>query len=254
MLLAIDHLIIACADPDAAAAQLAERLGLQATGGGRHDTHGTFNRLIWLGDNYVELMGVFDAALAAGSWWGAHMTRLLASAPAAYAGMAFSTDDLTADIARLRAQGAQMSDPIPGERRRPDGDVVRWSIGRLPEPDPEVGLIFLIEHDTQAAEWRPADRASRGAQIHPLGTPARLARVQLSVSDVRATTLRLLRQFGLQFRPALAGRGARDTSIGTHTLRVAPSSAPPAITIRGGNAAQLIDLVGCRWELVPASA
>lgn len=254
MLLAIDHLIIACADPDAAAREIEAALGLAATGGGRHDAHGTFNRLIWLGDSYVELMGVFDAVLAANSWWGAHMARLLSGAPAAYAGMALSSDDLTADIARLRAQGAQMSDPIPGDRQRPDGEVVRWRVGRLPEPDPQLGLVFLIEHDSRAAEWRPADRARRGAQLHPLGTPARLARVQVPVNDVRATTLRLLRQFGLQFRPALAGRGARDASIGTQTLRLAASLDPPGITIRGGTATQVVELVGCRWELVAASA
>jgi len=41
MFLGIDHLVIAVADPDDAAAQLEAQLGLEATGGGRHDTLGT---------------------------------------------------------------------------------------------------------------------------------------------------------------------------------------------------------------------
>ena len=60
MLLGIDHLVIAVPDPDAAAADLEAALGLAATGGGRHERAGTFNRLIFLGDAYLELIGVWD--------------------------------------------------------------------------------------------------------------------------------------------------------------------------------------------------
>ena len=65
MLLGIDHLVIAVRDPDAAAATMEADLGLAVTGGGRHEHAGTFNRLAFLGDTYLELIGVFDRALAA---------------------------------------------------------------------------------------------------------------------------------------------------------------------------------------------
>lgn len=246
----IDHLIIACADPPGAAAELEALLGLAATGGGRHDAHGTHNRLIWLGDSYIELMGVFDPALAAQSWWGTHISRVLESGPAAYAGLPLASDDLAADIERLRAQGAPISDPVAGERRRPDGEVVRWRIARLPDPDPDLGLCFLIEHDTQAAEWRPVDRVARAGQVHPIGTAARLVRVEVPVGDVRSATLSLLRGLGLQFRPSLAGRGARDTSLGSQTLRVS-GIVRPVITVRAGTAARRVQALGCDWELLP---
>ena len=70
MLVGIDHVVLACADPDATADVLERRLGLAATAGGRHDVLGTFNRLIWLGDTYLELVGVFDVELASRSWLG----------------------------------------------------------------------------------------------------------------------------------------------------------------------------------------
>lgn len=251
MLTGIDHVIICCAEPDAAALEIEAELGLRAGGGGRHDAHGTFNRLIWLGDSYVELMGVFDAELAAESWWGRHMIRTLDLAPAAYAGLALASDDLAADVDRFRGLGSPISDPVEGQRVRADGEVVRWLIGRLPEPDPELGLVFVIEHDTAAAEWRPADRAARGSEVYPIGTAGRLARVELPVSDVGAATLRLLRELGLQFRPSLAGRGARDTTIGSQTLRVS-HAALPTMAIAAGNEARVLDLLGCRWELLPA--
>jgi len=67
MLLGIDHLVIAVPDPDAAAADLEAALGIAATGGGRHAQAGTFNRLIFLGDTYLELIGIWDRALALGT-------------------------------------------------------------------------------------------------------------------------------------------------------------------------------------------
>ncbi|MEO6350214.1 MAG: VOC family protein [Candidatus Limnocylindrales bacterium] len=255
MLLGIDHVIIACADPDAAAIELESQIGLRASGGGRHDAHGTFNRLFWLGDSYVELMGVFDSELAAESWWGAHMARLLDSAPAALAGVAFATDDLEGDVQRLRAQRSAITDPVDGQRVRADGQVVRWRIGRLPAPDSDLGLVFLIEHDPGSAEWRPEERATRAAETHPTGTTARLMRVELAVANVRDATLRLLRDLGLSFRPSLAGGGARDTSIGAQTLRLAPSrSSPraPTTVIRAGPESRAVTALGVDWVLEPA--
>lgn len=251
MLAGIDHIIVAVGDPEDAAAQLQSVLGLRATAGGRHDAHGTYNRLVFLGDSYIEFMGVFDAAIAADSWWGAHISALLSSAAAAYAGLPLTSDDASADYDRLHGLGSTILEPQAGERLRPDGDVVRWRAARLPEADPDLGLAFLIEHDRSSAEWRPADSAARAAEVHPLGSPARLIRVELPVKDVRAATLRLLRQLGLQFRPALAGRGARDAAIGAHTLRVSPAAARPRFTLRAGTESRDVELLGCDWELLP---
>ena len=79
MLIGIDHLVIAVADPDEAASTLESSLGLEPGGGGRHEALGTFNRLVWLGDTYLELIGVFDAKLAAASWIGAPASRAIAA-------------------------------------------------------------------------------------------------------------------------------------------------------------------------------
>jgi catechol 2,3-dioxygenase-like lactoylglutathione lyase family enzyme len=246
----IDHVIVAVPDLERASAEIEQRLGLRVGDGGRHEAHGTHNRLCWLGDSYLELMGVFDARLAAQSWWGSHALAVI-DARGGLMGLALASDDLAGDMARLQALGSPISDPIAGERLRPDGDVVRWRVARLPEADPDLGLAFLIEHDTNAAEWRPADRAARAAEVHPLGTPARLVRVELPVADMRAAQLRLLRQLGLQFRPALAGRGARDAAIGAHTLRVSSAAARPRITLRAGSEPREVALFGCDWELLP---
>lgn len=253
MLIGLDHLIVAVPDPDVAAAEVERELGLSAGEGGRHQEHGTFNRLVWLGDSYIELMGVFDPGLAADSWWGAHVYGLLASTQAALAGVVVASDDVVADARRLRGQGSPISEPIVGRRVRADGREVRWRVARLPAPVRDIGLVFLIEHDTGAAEWTAVEREARAADVHPLGTAARLSRVVLPVADVRTTTLALLREIGLQFRPSLAGGGARDASAGTQTLRLTAAAAggAPEIGIRAGHRRVEAELLGCRWVVDP---
>src|SRR6476659_9801823 len=110
MLLGIDHLVIAVADPDAAAAELEAKLGLAPGDGGRHDRLGTFNRLVWLGDSYLELIGVFDRAAAAGSWIGAPTLRAL-EAGGGLATWAIASDDLAADVTMLRERGSILAEP-----------------------------------------------------------------------------------------------------------------------------------------------
>ena len=125
MLTGIDHVILAVADTEAAARAMSAALALPVGGGGRHEAHGTLNRIVWLGDSYVELMGVFDPDVAPRSWWGAHMMSVLGAGTDGYAGLVLATDDLAADVERLRASGSILGDPSDGQRVKPDGDVVR---------------------------------------------------------------------------------------------------------------------------------
>lgn len=253
VLTGIDHVILAAADPDAAATDIEARLGLRSAAGGRHEAHGTFNRLIWLGNSYIELMGVFDGALAARSWWGRHIGKLLAGGDLAYGGLVIASDDVGSDVTRLQAQGSSILAPQGGERLRADGGMVRWTVGRLPEPDPDIGLVFLIEHDPTGAEWRPEERKARTAEKHPVGTAVRLLRVELPVRQTRTATLRLLRELDAQFRPSLSGHGARDASLGSQTLRLVPSVAgtPGRIVLGGGTEARLMTVPGLAIELAP---
>jgi Glyoxalase-like domain len=249
MLHGIDHLVIAVADPDAAAAEMASVLGLAPGGGGRHDGLGTFNRLVWLGDTFLELIGVFDPVLAAASWVGAPTVRALGMG-GGLATWAIATDDIDGDLDRLRATASDLTGPIDGERRRPDGEVVRWRLAAARTLGP-ARPPFLIEHVAGSAEWTAADRAGR------LAGPGRLTVLELAVDDVAATSGAMLRSVGMRFRPSLAGGGARDAEIGAQRLRlrsrVDPASPTAAIhlAIDGGRAADVV-LLGCRWVVRPS--
>ena len=251
MFLGLDHLVIAVTDPDDAAAQLERMLGLAATSGGRHDALGTFNRLVWFGDTYVELMGVFDRALAERSWIGEPTLRLLAIS-GGLATWAIATDALEADLAALRAAGSDLGDSIAGERRRADGAVVRWRVA-TPYPLGPSEPPFLIEHDPASAEWTSADRAARSAWAHAIGGPVRLEVLELAVDDVNRTRQRFGRTAGLRFRPSLSGSGSRDADVGLQIIRLRPR--------RGGSGSavirlaapvredRVVDLVGCHWVM-----
>ena len=63
----VDHVIYATADLDAAAARVESELGLTVMPGGRHEGHGTHNRIVPLGGGYLELMAVADPDEAADS-------------------------------------------------------------------------------------------------------------------------------------------------------------------------------------------
>ena len=119
MLLGIDHLVIAVPDPDAAAADLEAALGIAATGGGRHEQAGTFNRLIFLGDTYLELIGVWDRALASAHPIGAAALAALDAGAPGLVTWAIATDGARREVAALRAAGSAIGDALPGERISP---------------------------------------------------------------------------------------------------------------------------------------
>lgn len=227
MILGIDHLAIAVSDPDEAIEELASVLGLPAgTSGGRHEAWGTRNRLLWLGDTYIELVTVFDATLAEQSWLGRPTLRALERRGAEAIAWAISTDDLDLDRAAMNAGGAALGPATAGERRRRGGQVVRW---RLALPGAvDLGHPFLIEHDPSAAEWTPEDRAARAL------TPARLLSIELPVDEIAGV-------------PAIGG----DQVLGGQRVRPAGTAAG-VTTVHIGGAARLgagANVLGCRWHV-----
>src|SRR3990170_1610049 len=121
----IDHVVIAVADPDASAAELTERVGLAFTGGGRHPGLGPFNRVAFLGDAYLELIGVDDPVAAQGWAIGRAALRALEEG-GGFATYGLLDEGIRATVARLQANGSSIGPVVPGSRRRPDSEVVEW--------------------------------------------------------------------------------------------------------------------------------
>lgn len=213
MIRGIDHLVIAVEDPDAAADALSTALGLEAAVGGRHEALGTFNRLVWLGDSYLELIGVFDRDLAAASWVGRPTLDGLA-AGGGLATWAVAVDDVAAHL-RWLPDDAGVTGPLDGSRTRPDGGVVRWRLACPPALSPTAP--FLIEHDETGAEWTPPERAERAAFEHPVGGRVRLAGLEVTTDRPAADAGRVRRLLASSIEPG--GRRAVRVSVGRHTVR-----------------------------------
>jgi hypothetical protein len=252
MLLGIDHLVVAVRDPDAAAAVLERDAGMTFTGGGRHAAMGTFNRLAFLGDTYVELIGVFDRALVESSVAfavGRASMAVLDEGREGLATWALATDDVAGDAARLRAGGSSIGEPVAGSRTRPDGGMVRW-ITAFPPLGP-AEPPFLIQHEHAGPEWGDEARAARAAFLQPVGGRVRLTALELSIPDPAATAAAYGRILGIAF-----SEGWR-TAVGEQAivLRRGGRDEPPVAWLAGDPGTPPLDLVrlGIRWVRLPAA-
>src|SRR5215207_9916929 len=63
-MLRLDHVVYAVPDLDDAAVRVREKFGLDSTEGGRHERWGTANRIVPLGDQYLELVAAVDEPMA----------------------------------------------------------------------------------------------------------------------------------------------------------------------------------------------
>jgi glyoxalase-like protein len=97
----IDHVIYATGDLDAGTARVEDELGLTAVEGGRHEGHGTVNRVVPLGRGYLELVAVADAEEAASSAFGRAVQERVAHAGDGLMGWAVAVDDVASLVARL---------------------------------------------------------------------------------------------------------------------------------------------------------
>lgn len=165
----LDHVVIAVADLEAAAADFEARYGLASIQGGRHPGWGTANRIVPLGESYLELIAVVDDEEAALSGIGARVARAVRSR-SRLLGWAARTDDLDGVAARLGLEAHA------GSRLRADGTEVRWRTAGLDEAVAEPYLPFFIEW---AEGTNPPGRAQTPAgSIESLalsGDPDRLA-------------------------------------------------------------------------------
>lgn len=158
-------MLIAVDDLAEAARELETRHGLASIEGGRHPAWGTANRIVPLGESYLELVAVVDSARAAESTFGRWVSSA-ASATARPLGWAVRTDHLD-QIARRLDLTAH-----PGSRATPTGELLRWRSAGIDQAAAEPSLPFFIE-------WgQSTQHPGRAATRHRVGA-ARIARLVL---------------------------------------------------------------------------
>jgi hypothetical protein len=187
----LDHVLIAVTDLNAAGREFEARHRLASVAGGRHPGWGTANRIVPLGDTYLELVAAVDMAEAAGSPFG----RWVAAAPSGRPlGWAVRTQELDVIAGR---RGLAVT---TGSRRREDGQVLRWRLAGMEQAVAEAALPFFIE-------WGDGTPLPGRAEADHQDGSLRIEQVQL------------------------AGEAARlESWLGAHRLPITVQAGAPAVT------------------------
>lgn len=174
MLKQIDHVVVLVSSL-AEAIEAYRRHGFHVVPGGEHPG-GTHNALIGFADGaYFELLAFREPERPHVHRW----YRYLTSGPGII-DVCLASDDLDADVERLRQRGLPYREPDEGSRQRPDGVLVRWR-GATPSDERTGALPFLIQDVTPRETRVPSGDDAR----HPLGVVG-IAAVTVAVHDLDA--------------------------------------------------------------------
>ena len=188
MTAALDHLVYAAHDLDAAVEQLASVLGVRASAGGQHVGVGTRNYLLSFGNgSYLEVIGP-DPDQPAPAQPRPFGIDSLTTGRLVTWGMRVA--DLDAVLAAARGAGYDPGAARAMSRATPSGDVLSWRLTTPPLGDDGGIIPFLIDW---GATTHPSTTAIGGVTLasliaeHPAPAPVTFALHALGAPlDVRA--------------------------------------------------------------------
>lgn len=166
----MDHVIYAVDDLDAAAAVMFDREGLASVPGGRHEGWGTANRIVPLGETYLELITVVDVEEAEQSEFGRAVRRALTE-DRPLVGWVVATDDIDGVAKRLELEVEERS------READDGSTLSWRLAGLERALKTGGLPFFVQWDV------PPERHPGAADVRHETDARGIAWVEVCADD-----------------------------------------------------------------------
>ena len=187
MSLTLDHIVIRVNDLERVIADYAA-LGFTVQRGGTHADGVTHNALVGFADgSYLELIAFLQPAPER-RWW-----TLGEQHGAGYVDFALLPHNVGALVSAARARGLDYEGPLPGGRLRPDGEQLRWELGRPATSD----LPFLCGDIT------PRHLRVREGDVREHANGVRgIASVTVVVLDIEASLARYRALLGLTQEPA----------------------------------------------------
>lgn len=201
-MIALDHLAVSAATLDEGVAQVEAALGVRLAGGGQHAHMGTHNRLLGLGDLYLEVIAI-DPAAPAPAWprWfdldhfagPPRLTNWVARCDDLGAELALSPDGTGRPVALSRGD-LHWRMAVPGDGRLPFGGgfpaLIQWDgphpVERL--PDPGLRLTRLEIAHPEAAALAEA-LAGRIDEVRLVIVPGERLAMQASFATPQGTRL-----------------------------------------------------------------
>ncbi len=205
MLTSLDHIIIGVHNLAEATQTFEQALGLVPSGGGIHPMGGTANRIIVIGDTYLELIVIDRPEEAHES-----IRQRLAQGEG-YLNFVLASDNLVADSQTIKQRGVALIGPTPGELRSGDGRVRGWMSAHIERPILAQHYPFIIQHDSMGQERRQRLAGWSTPPAHPLGVTKVLS-VTLAVEDLSEASQRFAHIYGLQPSESFS-----TTSLGLNT-------------------------------------
>lgn len=233
MLTSLDHIIIGVHDLGIAASIFRDKLGLVPSGGGIHPVGGTANRIIVIGDTYLELIAIYEPEEAQES------IRQRLARGEGYLNFVLSSNDIEADCQAMRQRGVTLLGPTPGSLRAEDGRSRAWMRANVERPDLTQPYPFIIQHDSAGEERRQRLAGWVAPPEHPLGV-TKILSVTLAVEDLTEAGRRFSQIYGLRpsepFSAASQGLGAQVVSFPLGQSGQSFELASPALEDKGPNA------------------
>lgn len=172
----VDHIVIISDNLDAAIHNATEA-GFTVIPGGTHGDGRTHNALIPFADSaYIELIAPTSGTSISGDhrWF----PRLREGG--GMVDYCLLGDDLAAEIERIGQRGISYPEPAPMQRKRPDGEVLEWTLSTPPGKVGETGWPFLIE-DITPRELRVPDAPG---ETHHANGAVGIAGVTILIEDL----------------------------------------------------------------------
>ena len=166
----MDHVIYAVDDLDAAAAVMFDREGLASVPGGRHEGWGTANRIVPLGESYLELITVVDVDEAEQSEFGRAVRRALTEGHP-LVGWVVATDDIDGVAKRLELEVEEKS------REAEDGSTLSWRLAGLERALKTGALPFFVQWEV------PPERHPGAAEVRHEADARGIAWVEVCADD-----------------------------------------------------------------------
>ena len=198
MLTAIDHIIIGVNNLDKAATQFSQKPGLAVSGGGIHPTAGTANRIIVIGDTYLELIAIHNPAEAQQSM----LDRL--AIHEGYLNFVLASNDIEADSTAFINRSVLVHGPTPGLLMTDDGRARGWSRTHIERPDLAQRYPFIIQHDSSGEERRFRLAGWTIPPEHALGV-TQIRSTTIAVANLAEATQRFQTIYGLQPSDSFTG-------------------------------------------------